>query len=217
MASHSRFYYFGDGRHRFFKILFKEWHRLLVDFEQVLRKYHDIPYWYNEWTNVGILATAAAFVKDTLALQEYTVQRGGAKGRVQGRADLWLHARGGRSYDFEFKIVYPSIRSTRTALIKLRLKKASADIRSLPRPLDASWGVALVFVVPGLPTTPAPETWDIKVWKAFVDHGRDPQLLGGDFVAIHRAADGVVHKVAKSSPTAGFHPGVAALGRVVRR
>ena len=50
----------------------------------------DAPYFYSEWTNVGILA-AAAWGPGGGSVQEYACRRGTGEDSVGGRADLYLY------------------------------------------------------------------------------------------------------------------------------
>jgi hypothetical protein len=218
MATNAQFKFFGDRRYRFLKHLFKEWHRLLGDFERVLRGYHDIPYWHRERTNVGILASASILLsKRTMALQEINVRRRKATGRSGGRADLWIRdTTGSRSYDFEFKVMNRSLGSTRTGNFKRTLAGAVRDVRSLPKPEDPSWGIALVFVIPHLPRVPDRGEED-GLWDRLVGSFAKPKALGADFAAIHRAPRKVVAALARNVAKAGWNPGIAAVGKIVRR
>jgi len=212
--SNARFHYFGDSRWRFVKSLFRQWHRLLSDFEKVIhaKGYDNLPYRESERTNAGVLAAAATLMTDTVALEEYPVKR---RGQDVGRADLWVcDKRGNRSYDFEFKMLWRSLRSTRTGNLRRALAAASRDVRRLPRPGDPSWGVALVFLVPSLERAPRHAAESEQLWRSFIDTLSSPRSLGADFVVIHKAYPGVAEKLAARSKDA-FLPGVAAVGRRV--
>ncbi|MBI2239992.1 MAG: hypothetical protein HYU59_04215 [Magnetospirillum gryphiswaldense] len=51
---------------------------------------HDTPYYYSEWTNVGVLA-AAAWGPGSGSIQEYACRRTNANSVQTGRADLYLY------------------------------------------------------------------------------------------------------------------------------
>lgn len=51
---------------------------------------HDAPYYFSEWTNVGILA-AAAWGPGSGSVQEYACRRNAAGEESGGRADLYLY------------------------------------------------------------------------------------------------------------------------------
>jgi hypothetical protein len=210
---HGRYSYFGDQRLRFMKRLFRAWHRQLAEFEG--RLYDDLPYWYSERTNVGLLAAAALRLKSIVPLEEYPIRRGDKA----GRADLGLYdARNERSYDFEFKFRYSAIGWSATKRIKAAMRAAAEDVKSLPKPPAGSQSVAVTFVVPYLPNiktrkTPPIEKWD-SLWEHFLHSVAKPAICGADFVAVHRADDEVVERAAGDL---GFHPGVAAFGKVVHR
>jgi hypothetical protein len=92
------FIYFGDRRLRFLRRLFRAWHSQLVEYESCLSD--DLPYWYSERTNIGVLAAAALRLRGVVALEEYPIRQGDRA----GRADLGPYdSRAERSYDFEFK------------------------------------------------------------------------------------------------------------------
>lgn len=202
------FIYFGDHRLRFLKRLFRAWHSQLVEYESCL--YDDLPYWYSERTNIGVLASAALRLRGVVALEEYPIRRGDRA----GRADLDLYdSTAERSYDFEFKFRYSALGSTAVKRIKSAMRDASRDVRSLPKPPGRSQSVAVTFVVPYLHTTPARERWN-SLWRSFMHSVSEPENVGASFVAIHRAADDVVGRAAGEL---GFHPGVAAFGRVIAR
>ena len=77
--------------------LFRQWHRLLTDFEKVIRvkNYDNLPYRESERTNVGVLAAAATLMSGTVALEEYPVKR---RAQDSGRADLWVHDEQGNRF-----------------------------------------------------------------------------------------------------------------------
>lgn len=51
---------------------------------------HDAPYYFSEWTNVGVLA-AAAWGPGSGSVQEYACRRTSSDGGQGGRADLYLY------------------------------------------------------------------------------------------------------------------------------
>jgi hypothetical protein len=177
----------------------------------------DVPYWYSGRTNTGILAAAALRLKDTkIALEEYAVRRGGVKGNGAGRADLYLYdSRANRSYDFEFKFRYAAIGWSSVKRIKSALKDAKYDVSTLPKPTYPCYGVALTFLAPYTKNVPDRKKW-AECWRKFLDSILDPSDFGADFVAIHRASDKAVQG-SLGPEDLGFHPGVAAIGKIVRR
>src|SRR2546425_3485512 len=155
MTREARFWYFGDGRSRFMHRLFREWHRQLASFEKVL--YDDLPYWYGERTNVGILAAGAVRLKGVVALEEFTIRRGTAPVSRAGRADLSVYdGRTERSYDFECKFQYVTFDWLSAKRVKSDILDAIGDIRTLPQPRSRSQRVVVAFVAPYLKILPPP-------------------------------------------------------------
>lgn len=180
-----------------------------MEYENCL--YDDLPYWYSERTNIGVLAAAALRMRGVVALEEYPIRRGDRA----GRADLGLYdSRAERSYDFEFKFKYSALKSTVVRRIRSAMRSASRDVRSLRKPPAGSQSVAVTFVVPYLRTAPPVEKWN-SLWRDFTHSVSEPDRFGASFVAIHRAADEVVGRAAKE--LLGLHPGVAAFGKVIAR
>jgi hypothetical protein len=213
---HGSFSYFGDQRLHFMKRLFRAWHRQLADFEDLL--YNDLPYWYSERTNIGVLAAAALRLKTIVPLEEYPIRRGDNA----GRADLGLYnARNERWYDFEFKFRWIAIGFSATKTIRDAMRDASRDVKALPKPPARSQSVAVTFVVPYLPKTKSrkpPPMEKRDSWKHFLHSVAKPTIFGADFVAVHRADDGVVERAARNeAPEADFHLGIAAFGKVIHR
>ena len=214
------FTYIGYGRRQLIKRLFKAWHRELLGFEK--RLYDDLPYWYGERTNIGVLTGAALRLKTT-ALEEYAVRRGGVKGSgagsSAGRADLYIYdSKANRSYDFEFKFCYSAIGWYATKRVKNAMRSATHDVHTLPKPTWPCVGMAVVFVVPYRKKFPPGADWK-ALWEKFVDFIGEPGRFGADFVAIHHASGEIVRRAGKGigkSEGLGFHPGIAAVGKMVR-
>jgi hypothetical protein len=202
------FKYFGDHRFRFLQRLFRAWDKQLAEYENGL--YDDLPYWYSERTNIGVLAAAALRLSGVVALEEYPIRRGDRPGRADlGLYDSWAE----RSYDFEFKFRYAAFGWSATRKIKSAMRDASKDIRRLPKPPAGAQSVAVTFVVPYRKKVPPVKEWD-SLWKGFTHLLSAPEKFGANFVAIHRADDKIVGRAAGKL---GFHPGVAAFGKVVAR
>jgi hypothetical protein len=70
------------------KPILRRWGHLIDDYCESHRR--DTPYFYNEWTNVGMLA-GAAWGPGSGAVQEYACRRVGGDGDRNGRADLYLY------------------------------------------------------------------------------------------------------------------------------
>jgi hypothetical protein len=207
------FKYFGDERRRFLKRLFRAWHQQLCDFEDWMDD--DLPYWYGERTNTGVLTAAALRLKNTtIALEEYAVQ----KATGGGRADLYLYDSAGNcSYDFEFKQCWTGMRGSSQKTIVAALQEARVDVKKLPKPTYSCLGLAATFVVPYRERIPPPEKQN-EYWNKFVQHIAEPAHFGADFVAVHRASDESMRRALQANGSGiAFCPGIAVVGRIVRR
>jgi hypothetical protein len=203
------FRYFGDRRFRFLRRLFRAWHQQLAECEKGL--YDDLPYWCGERTNIGVLAAAALRLSGVVALEEFPIRR---RERA-GRADLWFYdTHTQRSYDFEFKFRYSALKAPAVARIKSAMRDASSDVRSLPTSPAGAQGVAVTFVVPYVSTKPLAKEWN-SLWRNFTLSVSEPRRFGASFVAIHRGTDEIVRRAGRE--VKGFHPGVAAFGKVIAR
>lgn len=137
------------------------WEVLLVEWMATMQKYHlvanDLPYWYNERANVGILA-AAAWRCGYVALEEYADNKRNKKSETDndeerdrlGRVDLWI----GRPDDASGELIEAKLRwlnigtaSTSKSELQAGLNIAIDDARRSKTGKGATLG--LTFFVPG--------------------------------------------------------------------
>jgi hypothetical protein len=118
---------------------------------------NDYCWWYNERTNIGILAVAAAKVKGWAALEEYCLRKGAVdeKGNIcdrHGRCDLYLSGtEHGTGFAMEFKQVRQPIGPGVSDQIGMRtLKAMSAAWKDAGHLLadEAGARVAGTFIIP---------------------------------------------------------------------
>ncbi len=78
-----------EKKHAHWEILLDEWMTVMLRYFRISGK--DLPYWYNERANVGMLA-AAAWRCGYVALEEYADSKRKADNEenYQGRVDLWI-------------------------------------------------------------------------------------------------------------------------------
>lgn len=133
--------------------LLLQWQKVLAKATARMKPYPDLPYWYNERANVGYVAQAASAL-GWAVLEEYTVDRGKGKQKAPGRADLWTGDSSGDEHESEFKLYWPSIKSTDKTLaenIEGYLDKAKFQLDQIKnKPGRRPHKVAMVFVCPSI-------------------------------------------------------------------
>ncbi|PQJ67143.1 hypothetical protein [Photobacterium angustum] len=106
----------------------------------------DLPYWYNERANVGILA-GAAWRSGMIALEEFQTIKVADDGEdSKGRNDLYLADKSIGAF-IEAKVSFPNILNKKqyTNLVKSQLFGALSDVRKIK---DEGEKIGVVFVAP---------------------------------------------------------------------
>jgi len=174
-------------------------------YENALAVIEDLPYWYIERTNVGLLAAAALRI-GAFPLEEYSISRGRGANRSTGRADLWILSPKGITYDFEAKQKEISLSSNKIAkTIIPPLLEAVNDVRNLSQRSDFSVGI--VFAVPYISTSRPINLSSFK--RQIVDIAS----YGADFAAIHFYNE---KNIEKTKYKGYVHPGIAVVGRYAK-
>ena len=197
--------------------LLKRWHEVVAEAAERMRPYLDLPYWYNEKANVGYVAQAAwqcgfAFV------EENTVDRDRGGGVYLGRADLWIGDPLGHEHEFEFKLYWPSVKSTKKTLaenIKWYLGKAQEQLDDIADKGGRQPGrVAMVFVCPSVAES------DRDRWKQLLDRFvkkrvTRPDVYGSEFSTVFVPGDDLQgqNRVAADGY---LYPAIAVFGKTVR-
>jgi hypothetical protein len=164
----------GDRRRVLIYELLKRWNQDLIIYEKRIPE--DLPYFYIERTNVGLLSSAAIKL-GALTLEEYSVKRGRRAKERQGRADLWIEYKG-YTFDIEAKQDWVALNSSRIAKKVQRLMGAAEQsLEDLKDKADKSVGI--VFLVPLLPRAKKPD------FEGFSKKILDIGSYKGDFAAIH--------------------------------
>ncbi len=165
------------------------WHQLLESWSDVMTRFiktakgsssgEDIPYWYNEYSNVGFLA-AAVWKLGGVAIQEYTVDRVAEDAKKsKGRCDLWICLpEFGMEYAIEAKF---SCKSTPESAIKdcrERMNEAMAQIRTYdPTKREACQQMAAVFMAPYNQSASDAESILDVLWEAFSGGSMNPNSV----------------------------------------
>lgn len=154
MSFPKRKFFFFPYKRKSFHRLFRRWHEILEWYENENKT--DLPYWYQERTNIGHLALAS-YQLNGQPLQEFSVIKGIGSKRSSGRADLYLYVPSSRynlgqsiNYIIEAKQDWcsPTLESVRKA-IKRSINSVMKDTRRLK---DKEWKsirkMGLVFLLP---------------------------------------------------------------------
>lgn len=198
----SNFEFIGDQRRTFIYKLFRSWHKTLIKYENALAEIGDLPYWYIERTNIGLLAAAALRI-EAFPIEEYTTLRGRGVNRSVGRADLWILSPNETIYDFEAKRKEVLLSSNRISeVIEPPLRKAVIAVRSLAQ--RSNFSVGIVFVIPY-----ASSLSQVNL-SLFKEQIIDITSYGGDFAAIHFCNETIWRNL---SIKGYFHPGIAVVGK----
>lgn len=201
----SNFEFIGDQRRTFIYKLFRSWHNTLIRYENALAEIKDLPYWYNERTNVGLLAAAAISI-GAFPIEEYSISRGKGANRSIGRADLWIRSPNGTTYDFEAKQKFVTLNFNKVAnIIRPLLSGAVMDAKELSERSDFSIGI--VFVVPYISTS---KPINLSSFKSQII---DIASYGGDFAAIHFGNETMWRNL---SIEGYVYPGIAVVGRYAK-
>jgi hypothetical protein len=196
------FEFIGDHRNPYVKELFENWHKTLVEYEEILTKYKDLPYWNNERTNIGLVATASIKI-GAKPLEEYSIAKGKGVEASSGRADLWIRFSDGAEFDFEAKQIWVSLNYPQIATSIINsLESAMEDVENLKEKSKNSVGI--VFVIPSAP----PPAKEVDVFS-FKQQLKNIASYGGDFAALH-----FYDKEWISDPKDGYiYPGISVVGK----
>ena len=192
--------------------LLLRWQKVLALATAQMRQYdRDLPYWHNERANVGFVAQAAREL-GCVVLEEYTVDRGRRKKSAPGRADLWTGDPSRVEHEFEFKLHWPSIKSSTEALdrrIRKDLAKAESQLRTIQhKPGRAPSLVAMVLVCPSIAESDQPR-WK-PLLNRFLERVTRPQDYGGTFSAVF-----VPSAQPRAADDGYLYPAIAVFGRMV--
>jgi hypothetical protein len=196
------FIFKGDYRRRFVYDLVSTWHKILTDYEEKMTD--DLPYFYIERTNLGLLA-AAALKMGALPLEEYSADKGRGKKKYPGRADLWIRAKNGATYDFEAKQKWISLNSNNVISITDNiLTEAVKAARQIALKSDFSLGIG--FIVPYVS--------DYVKDKAasFNEQILNIRSIGADFSAVHFCDKRYWGKIKVEEK---YYPGICIIGKYI--
>jgi len=154
---------------REFEPILKAWIRVLVSYSR-RNPVKDLPWWYRERPQVGLLA-AAAWRAGGGALEEWKTEKGTRLQRSYGRNDLWIF-RGKRQWFIEAKhawcdILPNGVSQTSVKKMQSELNAAKSAARKLNQ--DCHQRVAALFVSPiWKPKRSGPRRfdWAVSRWKA---------------------------------------------------
>ena len=206
-----QFEFIGDKRRAFIPRLFYFWHKLLKEYELEFDKHklHDLPYWYIEPTNVGLLALAAKKAGG-YPLVEYSTKKG-HKAPRKGRVDLWVLDDMGNTFNFEAKQRWVSVHNKNdkkiAEMVNEKFNGAVKAVNDLIEKPDFS--VALVFVVPY--STPKRD-FDTASFREVILENRS---IEADFRAIHFCREDIWRK-AEDEDEGRYYPCIAVVGRYVK-
>lgn len=111
-------------------------------------KGEDLPYWYNERANVGVLASAA-WNAEFVALEEYQIDKKSKDGKLRkGRNDLYICHGDEQGICIEAKVLFHSIKTDYKEKIESKLKEALDDAGQIYCDSDDNRKVGAVFVCP---------------------------------------------------------------------
>lgn len=105
----------------------------------------DLPYWYNERANVGVLASAA-WASDFIALEEFQIEKKLKKKSRKGRCDLYVCSSNDEDAFIEAKVLFHSIQSDYQSKIDSKLAEALDDVAQVCN--DSNRNMGAVFVCP---------------------------------------------------------------------
>lgn len=173
-----------------------------------MTKHQDLPYFYTERTDIGLLS-AAAHEMGAVPIEEYSADKGKGARRYTGRADLWICLKDGTTFDFEAKQQWIPLNSKRIAkLIKPVLGEAAYAAKELTYKSD--WSIGIDFVTPYVRTL-SRKIESVPFKKQILDN----DSYDGDFVAVH-FCDEQIWKTARIDKEF-FYPGIATVGKIIQR
>ena len=108
----------------------------------------DLPYWYNERANVGILA-GAAWKAGFVALEEYQTEKISSEGEcIKGRNDIYI-SNADHHACIEAKVIFPDISENNcNKLINSGLANAVSDAREVAEDAEDIDKLGIVFIAP---------------------------------------------------------------------
>lgn len=136
------------------KALLSDWMSGMDEFIRICRETRsgeDLPFWYNEYSNAGFLATTV-WKLGGVAIQEYGVDRLSAEcaRESKGRCDLWFCLpKYGMEYVIEAKFTYAPTLDYATKAFDRLVKQAHDQIRTCrPSSRKICQHMAVVFICP---------------------------------------------------------------------
>jgi len=205
-----------------------EWERILRSWHDVIDEYirqvtarlgySDVPWWFNERANVGILAGAIWRAgPGHVCLEEYSVERGTGDDRGPGRCDLWLQTPS-TSWDLEAKAMWPNTADGwNDDVLSSRLDVAKEQLKSIPRGDRADCGIAACFVLPKFVRRDDDEGYRDDALRVLdrlrsiaSSRRRGPRVILGAYILDDDEA------VALAAHDGSVYPGVIFVGRQVR-
>ena len=191
--------------------LFKSWNEVLHQYEKEWNNTGDLPYVYDERSQVGLLAIAAKETNCLPLMEFYTDRRGNVSGK--GYGDLAIYW---QRYKFETWVEASHIRVTWHSLnsqydnIYERFEHARQGIKSLK---NRDSGLALLFIrFYNFPKDYfEPLVFNKKVGELKNTLKDVTRRLGADFFALHLCEPELVQK-SKSKDC----PGVAVIGKLYK-
>lgn len=190
--------------------LLEKWAELMTRFIRVSESCSsgsDLPYWYNEYSNINNLA-AAAWILDGVGLQEYTVDKcEQADKTTKGRCDLWLCVPSLKiEYTIEAKFNWPSTYEATIKDCSGLIQRASKQVRNYGKGVKNCEKMAACFLSPyNASERDAREILD-KLRKWFCEERRTPPGL----LAIYEPPAGT-----KTDFEGDYYPGVALFAQMV--
>ncbi len=199
------FEFFGDKRTCICKILYK-WGSLLKKYEKTMSS-DDLPYFYIERTNIGLLSSAA-LNSGYFPLEEYSTEKGKEAKKRIGRADLRIFKNSGESIDFEAKQIWIGMRNKEKDIkerIKEELSDSLKDVGDIKDKADTQVGI--VFAVPYTSTN---HEINKKYLKNFRKAVSDISNIDKHFAAIHFCEERYYEKAVYNE---NIYLGIAIVGK----
>ena len=177
--------------------LLKEWAALMDRYVSIDPNDKDVPYWYGEAANSGLVAAAAWRLPDGWSIEEFTGKRDSGRTTGVGRGDLWL-GYGQYRWTVEAKIAWPSGQVNAINGPRRKLSAAEEQLKSLSPEYRCGLAVAVCYVVPELKEeTETPDTVFSDIAAQF---GKDHLVATFRCPAVHKRK---------------LYPGVAFIGKRV--
>lgn len=192
-----------DRRRVLIPQLLEMWDKTLHELEKAFSVY-DLPYFYRERPNIGILASAATKLGH-LTLEEYSAERRRQRKWQRGRADLYICSKDGRQeFNIEAKYETVSFNSHRIAeKLGPLLEEAVKDVVKLRYSEQVYYRLGVVFL---RPYGARPDDFDpTPFWTQLCDRAS----YSGDFCALHLCK----HEIWSKNERDASCPGIAIVGK----